>query len=71
MVSMTVLLESLDLIREQHFNNERKGKILFPVDPGGIAGVGGHDICQFFSNDCKLGIRRLYVDIFKYPPPVA
>eukprot|EP00957_Ditylum_brightwellii_P112564 8580906-Ditylum_brightwellii.AAC.1 len=71
MASMMVLLENLDLIREQHFINEWKGEILFPVDPGGISGVGGHDTCQIFCNNCKLGIRKLYVDKFKYPPPVA
>eukprot|EP00957_Ditylum_brightwellii_P074195 5637517-Ditylum_brightwellii.AAC.1 len=43
--STAVLLESLEIIREQHFNNEWK--------------------------DCKLGTTKLYVDKFKYPPPVA
>ena len=71
MVSTAVLLESLDLIREQHFNNIWKGEILFSVDPGGVSGVSSHDLCQFFHNDCKLGITKLYVDSFKYPPPVA
>ena len=71
MASTAVLLESLDLIREHHFNDEWKGEILFPVDPGGVSGVSCHDLCQFFRNDCKLGITKLYVDNFKYPPPVA
>eukprot|EP00957_Ditylum_brightwellii_P133957 10214582-Ditylum_brightwellii.AAC.1 len=48
-----------------------KGKILFPADPGGVSGVGGHDICQFFHDDCKLSITKLYFDEFEYPPPVA
>eukprot|EP00957_Ditylum_brightwellii_P087519 6662589-Ditylum_brightwellii.AAC.1 len=68
---MMVLLESLNLIREPYFINEWKGEILFPADPGGVSGVGGHDICHFFCNVCKLGIRKLSVDKFKYPPPVA
>eukprot|EP00957_Ditylum_brightwellii_P122573 9347355-Ditylum_brightwellii.AAC.1 len=71
MASTSVLMESLNLIREQHLNNEWKGKILFLVDPGGVSGVGGYDICQFFHNNYKLGIRKLYVDKCKYPPPVA
>eukprot|EP00957_Ditylum_brightwellii_P079750 6063810-Ditylum_brightwellii.AAC.1 len=71
MASMTVLLESLDLIREQYFNNEWVGEISFSVDPGGVSGVGGHGICQLLRNDCKLGIRKLYVDKFKYPPLIA
>eukprot|EP00957_Ditylum_brightwellii_P046854 3556326-Ditylum_brightwellii.AAC.1 len=44
---------------------------MFPFNPGGVPGVGGHDICQFFRNDCKLGIRKLYVDKFEYPLPVT
>eukprot|EP00957_Ditylum_brightwellii_P024126 1819453-Ditylum_brightwellii.AAC.1 len=71
MASIAVLLESLDLIREQHFNNKWKGEILFPVGPGGVSGVSHHNLCQIFRNDSKLGITKLYVDNFKYPPPVA
>jgi hypothetical protein len=48
MASTAVLLESLDFIREQHFNNEWKGEILFPVDPGGVSGVSRHDVFHFF-----------------------
>ena len=61
MASTTVLLESLDLIREHHFNNAQKGEILFPGNPGGVSGIGGHGICQFFLNNCKLGITKLYL----------
>ena len=71
MASTAVLLESLDLIREQHFNNKWKGEILFSVGPGGVSGISHHYLFQFFCNDCKLGITKLYVDNFKYPPPVA
>ena len=71
MASTAVLLESLDLIREQHFSNEWKGEILFPVDSGGVSGVSCHDLCQFFHDDYKPGITKLCVDNFKYPPPVA
>eukprot|EP00957_Ditylum_brightwellii_P199695 15223038-Ditylum_brightwellii.AAC.1 len=39
---------------------EWKGEISFLVDPGGVSGVGGHDICQFFVTIASL-----------YPPPVA
>ena len=54
MASTAVLLESHYLIREQHFNNEWKGEILFPVHPGGVSGVSRHDVCHFFAMIASL-----------------
>eukprot|EP00957_Ditylum_brightwellii_P050844 3855797-Ditylum_brightwellii.AAC.1 len=55
MASKTVLLESLDLIREHHFNNAQKGEILFPGNPGGVS----------------AWHNKVVFDKFEYHPPVA
>eukprot|EP00957_Ditylum_brightwellii_P120632 9202389-Ditylum_brightwellii.AAC.1 len=70
MATTTALLQSIDLIRQQHFVNDWTGKVMFRVDPGGLSGIAEFEICQFFGFDSKFGIHKLYVDKLKYPPPL-
>eukprot|EP00957_Ditylum_brightwellii_P042911 3248488-Ditylum_brightwellii.AAC.1 len=68
MVTAAALLQSIDLIQQQHFVHDWNGRLMVRIDPGGFSGLAELDLCQFFGKDGKLGISKLCVGGLKYPP---
>jgi hypothetical protein len=69
-VTTQELLGNVDEISAKYLTEEWTGSITFKVDVGGTGWLQEVDICQCIGINNRLGFNKLYVDFFKYPPPL-
>jgi hypothetical protein len=64
------LLRNTDELSDKYLIEEWTGSITFNVDLGGLGMLQEVDICQYIGSNNRLGFNKLYVDPFRYPPPL-
>jgi hypothetical protein len=64
------LLQNIDKISAKYLIEDWTRSITFKVDACVIGWLQEVDICQYIESNNGLGFNKLYVNSFKYPPPL-